>query len=179
MGLNDLSHMRFQSKFQSSCLPLHFTHGRLSNTSCGLLSNWVFTQKPTQQMGMPNKVAVLRATIDGSLSHCNIALRYPGRRNKDTNHDVAYSLLSLSLTQIAAYAPVFTSFATKMSSLFSVVSSSSSSSLPSFDAGRVQTEHGVRLQAWLVHVRTQQHWVAELQSLHHQCLHPKSRFQRA
>ena len=39
------------------------------------------------------KVAVLRATIDGSPSLCNIALRYPSRRNKDTNHDVAYSCL--------------------------------------------------------------------------------------
>ena len=36
-------------------LTLHFTHGRLSNTIRGVLSNWAYTQKPTQQMGLPTK----------------------------------------------------------------------------------------------------------------------------
>ena len=45
-----------------------------------------------------------------------------------------------------------------------------------FDAGHVQMQQGVRLLAWSVHVRPQQHWVAELQPPHHQCLHPQSPF---
>ena len=64
-------------------------------------------------------------------SLCNIALRYPNRRNRDTNHDVAYSFTPFSRRQGAADAPVFTSFATKISSLFCATSSSSSSSTSS------------------------------------------------
>ena len=40
-------------------------------------------------------------------------------------------------------------------------------------------QHGDQPQAWSVHVRRQQHWVAELQPLHHQCLRPQSRLRSA
>ena len=75
-----------------------------------------------------NKVEVLRATIDGSPSLCNISLRCPSRRNRDTNHDVAHSLRPFSRRQVAGYVPMFTPFATRMITLFCATSSSSSSS---------------------------------------------------
>ena len=104
MGLNDLSHKRFQSKFQRSCLPFHLTHGRLSDTICGV-SPTGLSRKPNSTNGDANKIAVLSATIDGSPSLCNIALRYRSRRNGDTNHDVAYSLTPFSRRHVAAFVP--------------------------------------------------------------------------
>ena len=55
------------------------------------------------KIGHAKNVTVFRATIDGSSSLCNIALRYPSRRNKDTNHDVAltHSLTHSLFSQIS------------------------------------------------------------------------------
>ena len=55
LGLKSLSHMRFQSKFQSSRLPLHLTHGRLTNTIGGIVANWAFTQNQLNKMELPTK----------------------------------------------------------------------------------------------------------------------------
>ena len=48
------------------------------------------SRKTNSTNGDANKVAVLRATIYGSPSLWNIPLRCPSRRNRDTNHDVAW-----------------------------------------------------------------------------------------
>ena len=79
------------------------------------------SRKTNPTNGDVNKLAVLRATIDGSPTLGNIALRYLCRRNKDINHDVAYSLTTFARRQVAAWIPVFASFATKMNILFCVI----------------------------------------------------------
>ena len=165
-----------------------------------------------------NKVAFLRATIDGSPSLCNIALRYPSRRNRDTNHDVAYSLLPLADRLLHTFqfshlsqpgrAVCFVSFHHRrrhrlpcnqasnkhdqsqqvrprplnqapVSRVFKRCHVLTFTHHTKFDAGHVQTQHGVQLPAWSVHVQSQQRWVAEPLSVHHECLHPQSRFQLA
>ena len=137
-------------------------------------------------------------------SLCNIALRYPNRRNRDTNHDVAYSFTPFSRRQGAADAPVFTSFRNQDKQfvlchfvIFIVIDI--------FRAIKIQIQnnqsqqvdpcpldqppvsrvfqrfhvlsctHDTKSRCWtsglVVHVRPQEQWVAEPQSLHHQCLH--------
>ena len=92
MELVDLSHLRFHRTFQSLCLPLHFTHGRLSNTICGVLSNWALTQNQLNNWGYQQSRSL--ESYDGSPSLCNIALRYPCWRNRDTKTDICLNVAS-------------------------------------------------------------------------------------
>ena len=75
-----------------------------------------FRAKPFNRWGC-QQIRNLESYNRDSPSLCNITLRYPTRRNRDTNHDVAYSLIPFYRRQVAAYFPVFISFATKLSSL--------------------------------------------------------------
>ena len=83
-GLNDLSHMRFQktSAFVSASSP-HVWQGQRHHLWRALQLG--VHAKASSTNGDANKVTLLRATIDGSPSGCNIVLRCPSRRNKDTN----------------------------------------------------------------------------------------------
>ena len=87
MGLNDLSH---QEQFWESATSPHAWQTQQHHSWRALPI--VLLHKTYSTNGDANNVAVLKATIDGSQSLCNIALRYPNRRNRDTNNDVAYSL---------------------------------------------------------------------------------------
>ena len=75
------THALAEQNFQRSCLPLHFTRGRHSNTIGGVFANWGFRAKPIRQMEDAHKVAVfLRATIDGF----SITLKYRSAVTKST-----------------------------------------------------------------------------------------------
>ena len=189
--------MRFQSKLQSSHLALHLSHGRLSNTFRGKLSNWAFTQnqlnkkgcqqsrsladrwlfvtlryrfaipKSTQQRHHPRRGVLTRSFL--SKTSCPHTLSVLILRNQDEqlvcfvsfcrrrhrhllchqasiNHDQSPPVGPRPLDQ----APVSGVF--QRSHLLSCTHHTK------FDAGHVQMRHGVRLQAWSVHVRQQQHW---------------------
>ena len=119
MGLNDLSSCASRANFRVRVC--RFT-SRMADSATPLeaCSPTGLSRKTNSTNGVASKVAVLRATIDGSPSLCKSTRRYPSRRNVDTNHDVAHSVTPRDCRQVAAYFPVFTSFPTRMSSLFFV-----------------------------------------------------------
>ena len=160
------------------------------------------SRKTYSTNGAANKVAVSRATIDGSPSLCNITQRYPSRRNKDTIHDVAYSLTPSIRRQVAVEVPVFlgnqdeqfvlcNSVISIIIVIFRAIKASNNRN-PSqqadpgpLDQAPVATPRALmhasrQVRCWAcpaVHVRPQQIWVAEPRSLCHRCLHPQSHFQ--
>ena len=167
--------------------------------------------------GAANKVAVLRATIDGSpsLLQYHPAIPKPTQQGHQPRRGIlTHSFFSKTCCSIHSSFHIFRNRDEQfvlchlrhlrhllghqasnnrnpsrqvgprpVHRLPSLVSSSDSTCsharITKFDDGYVQTQHGVQLPAWTVHVRPQQHWVVEPQSLHHQCLHPQSHFPQA
>ena len=154
-----------------------------------------FHAKPIQQMGLPTK-------SQSRDPRPMVTLRYPSRRNRDTNHDVAHSLTPFSQTSCSIrssfhifrnqdeqfvlchfiiFIVIFRDIklqitvidrnklgpdpldqGSPVTRVFQRFRAHSCTHHTECDAGRVQTQHGVQLPAWSVHVRPQQQWSLKL-----------------
>ena len=79
-----------------------YTSGMAGNTDLWCALQLGFHEKPNSTNGDANKVAVLRAMIDGSPSLCNTTLRCPRRRNGDTKRHVAFSFTPFSRRHVCS-----------------------------------------------------------------------------
>ena len=101
MGLDSLSNIRSEDKFSGR---VFFLTSRMLNSSKKIVTSfptWI-SRKTSSTSGDVNKVAVLKATIDGLPSFCNITLWY----QVNPTH--------FFKKRVAAYVLVFVSYATKV-----------------------------------------------------------------
>ena len=202
-GTRRSSHMRFQSKFQRSCLPLHLAHGRFSNTTFNA-RQLGFHAKQIQQMGVPTKSqswelrsmalhhsakSLSDTQVDATGTQAMTSLAsFHIFRNQDEQFVLCNFVIFIVIAIFRAIKPQITVIScnkrvlvlsTRLPSLVSKSDSMCSHARTTPSSMLGVSGRNVFLQSpdRSVHVQPQQHRVAETQSLHCQCLHPHSRFQ--
>ena len=96
-GLNDLSHMRFQSKFQRSLMPLHLAHGRLSNWWWHVRQLGLHT-KPFRQVELPTKSQFGEQRSMAAAVFCLVSQTMPSPES--SQESVAVGVHSCSLVSL-------------------------------------------------------------------------------